>query len=66
MRYDRDLWLMATQLIERNGNGAVGLAVGKIKSLHQAGDEAGAFLWADVLCAVTELLQQPRAHEKLH
>jgi hypothetical protein len=42
------------------------LAVGKIKSLHQAGDEDGAFLWADVLCAVTQLLQQPRAHDYRH
>jgi hypothetical protein len=66
MRYDRDLWLMATQLIESNGHAAVGLAVGKIKSLHQAGDEDGAFLWADVLCAVTQLLQQPRAHDYRH
>jgi len=66
MRYDRDLWLMATTLVERNGRHAVGVAVGKIKSLHQEGDEAGAFLWADVLCAVTQLLQQPRAHDRLH
>jgi hypothetical protein len=66
MRYDRDLWLMATALVERSGQRAVGLAVGKIKSLHQEGDEAGAFLWADVLCAVTQLLQQPREHDRLH
>jgi len=66
MRYDRDLWLMATALVENNGRAAVGLAVGKIKSLHQAGDEDGAFLWADVLCAVTQLLQQPRPHDQRH
>jgi hypothetical protein len=66
MRYDRDLWLVATGLVERNGRRAVGVAVGKIKSLHQEGDKAGAFLWADVLCAVTQLLQQPREHDRLH
>jgi hypothetical protein len=57
---------MATALVENNGRGAVGLAVGKIRSLHQAGDEDGAFLWADVLCAVTQLLQQPRPYDQRH
>jgi hypothetical protein len=66
MSYDRNLWLMATALIERNGRHAVGVAVGKIKSLHREGDEDGAFLWADVLCAVTQLLQQPRHDDRLH
>jgi hypothetical protein len=66
MRYDRDLWVMAASLVERNGAAAVGLAVGKIKSLHDAGDDDGAFVWADVLCAVTQLLQQPAKNQKLH
>ena len=66
MRYDRDLWVMAAALVERNGAGAVGVAVGKIKSLHDAGDDDGAFVWADVLCAVTQLLAQPNKHQRLH
>jgi hypothetical protein len=66
MRYDRDLWVMAAALVERNGDAAVGVAVGKIKALHDAGDDEGAFVWADVLCAVTQLLQQPSRQHKLH
>jgi hypothetical protein len=66
MRYDRDLWAMAAALVDRNGDAAVGVAVGKIKTLHDAGDDQGAFVWADVLCAVTQLLQQPSRHAKLH
>jgi hypothetical protein len=66
MRYDRDLWLMATALVEHNGPSAVGVAVGKIRSLNQEGDADGAFVWADVLCAVTQLLQQPHHHRRLH
>ena len=53
MRYDRDLWAMAAALVDRDGDEAVGIAVDKIKSLHDAGDDEGAFVWADVLCAVT-------------
>ena len=56
MRYDRDLWLMATALVENNGRGAVGLAVGKIKSLHQAGDEDGAI--ARELAAIEKINEQ--------
>ena len=66
MRYDRDLWVMAAALVERNGAAAVSVAVGKIKSLHDAGDDDGAFVWADVLCAVTQLLAQPSKHQRLH
>jgi hypothetical protein len=66
MRYDRDLWIMAASLVERNGDGAVAMAVGKIKSLHDAGDDDGAFVWADVLCAVTQLLQHPGKQHRLH
>ncbi len=66
MRYDRDLWLMATALVERNGKSAVRVAVGKIRSLKREGDADGAFMWADVLCAVTQLLQQPRNHQRPH
>jgi hypothetical protein len=66
MRYDRDLWLMATALVERNGKSAIAVAVGKIRMLNREGDADGAFVWADVLCAVTQLLQQPRNHHRLH
>jgi hypothetical protein len=66
MRYDRDLWAMAAALVDRNGDDAVGVAVGKIKSLHDAGDDEGAFVWADVLCAVTQLLQTPGKPHILH
>ncbi len=66
MRYERSLWAMAAALVDRDGEAAVGVAVGKIKSLHDAGDDEGAFVWADVLCAVTQLLQQPRRQHKLH
>ena len=66
MRYDRELWLMATALVEKQGADAVAIAVGKIKALHHEGDEDGAFVWADVLCAVTQLLKQPGRHQRLH
>ncbi len=66
MRYDRDLWVMAASLVERDGPAAVAIAVGKIKSLHDAGDDDGAFVWADVLCAVTQLLAQPGRQQLLH
>lgn len=66
VRYDRDLWLMATALVETQGAGAIATAVGKIKALHDEGDEDGAFVWADVLCAVTQLLDQPSPQKRLH
>ncbi len=60
MTYHRDVWTKADALIDNAGPLAPHIAVQQMYALQAQGDSEGMSTWADVLCAVTQLMLTPR------
>ncbi|MBP0447335.1 hypothetical protein J8J14_21435 [Roseomonas sp. SSH11] len=58
-----DSYRAAKMLVDKHGEGAKAFAGRRLQELMEAGDEAGAAAWADILFAIGEMRRGPRPGE---